>query len=93
MLKNVNILAGYIENLCVGTLLRRLADNIELDRFVSRSWNQICSLIALKSRRIIIRLLCIINVISRILIFIPFSFLGICVESIQPTEERFIITE
>ena len=74
---------AYIEELCVWALLRRLADNIQL---VGDAWNQIGGLIACKCRGLIIRLLGIISLISVILFLIPFSFLGGCVERIQPTE-------
>ena len=77
---------AYIEELCVRALLRRLADNIQLDWLVGDPWNQIGGLVACKCRGLIIWLLGIISVISVILIFIPFSFLGGCVERIQPTE-------
>jgi hypothetical protein len=81
---------AYIEELCVRALLRRLADNIQLDGLVGDAWNQIGGLVACKGRGLIIRLLGIISVISVILILIPFSFLGGCVKRIQPAKERFI---
>ena len=37
---------AYIEELCVRALLRRLADNIQLDGLVDDAWNQIGGLIA-----------------------------------------------
>jgi hypothetical protein len=44
--KFVNIKMGYTEDLCVRALNRRLADNIQLDRFVSNAWYQTGGLIA-----------------------------------------------
>ena len=84
---------AYIEELCVRALLRRLADNIQLDGLVGDAWNQICGLVASKCRGLIIRLLGIISVISVILFLIPFCFLGGCVKRIQPAKERLIVTE
>ena len=83
---------AYIEDLSVRALFRRLTDNIQFYGSVSDTWNQIGGLnIAGKSWRLIISLLGLI--ISRILIFIPFSFLGSCVERIKATEERCSVTE
>jgi hypothetical protein len=81
---------AYIEELCVWALLRRLADNIQLDGLIGDAWNQIGGLVACKCRRLIIRLLGIISLISIILILIPFSFLEGCVKRIQP---GLIVTE
>ena len=77
---------AYIEELCVWALLRRLADNIQLDGLVGDAWDQIGGLVACKGRRLIIRLLGIISVIAVFLFLIPFSFLGGCVKRIQPAE-------